>query len=77
MRRAGRGLPSAVTMLSCAGGASLFVGESSRKRTPEMIRTVAVACTAADTGTLGAGVAATIAAEAASQSMRVRNAVGS
>jgi len=69
MRRADRSLPSAFTLLSCAGGASPLVGESSFNRTPETTRTVALA-SATTIGTVGlvAGVPAATAA-AANKSM--------
>ena len=69
MRRAGCWVPFVVTMLSCAGGASALVVESSFSRTPERIRTVAVAWATAGGGALLAGAGAAIAAAAANQSI--------
>src|SRR6185312_655672 len=70
MSRAGCWVPFVVTMLSCAGGASLLVVESSLSRTPEMIRTVALASTATGRAAPlpGPGVAI-VAAAAANQSI--------
>jgi len=69
MSRAGCCVPFVVTELSCAGGASVFVGESSFSRTPETILTVALACTATGGGVPVEGVETAIAAAAANQSM--------
>ena len=68
MRRAGCAVPSVVTVASCAGGASALIAESSLSRTPEMIRTVAVAWTETAGGLLTEGAAAEIVA-ATSQSI--------
>jgi len=57
-------------VLGCAAGAPSFVADPKFNRTPEMMRTVAVACTTmgAERG-LGAGAGSETAAAARSQSM--------